>query len=311
MDEQNNIVWQNIDNVLEPKKELRQLVAVSNQYKYIPPCKHSDFLSSLQQNDGSDSCQTELAVTGTAFELLLKQPEDLEIVLKHAHIYARMKPDQKQKLVEIIEEYGKTVGMCGDGANDCGALKAADVGISLSEAEASIAAPFTSAIPNISCVTLLLREGRCALVTSFQAFKFMASYSLIQFFTVMILYFIAAVVADMQFLWIDLFNVLPLAFVSEYTGPYRKLTKKRPITALMSWNVITSLLLQNLINLAFQLLAFSLLYTQPWYFFHISPFIQITLLYSLNTTSGLFHWILPLMRMIKIPIARKCLVFGW
>lgn len=68
------------------------------------------------------------------------------------------------------------------------ALKAAHVGVSLSEAEASVAAPFTSSVQNISCLVHLMLEGRCALVTSFAAFKYMALYSLIQFFTILILY---------------------------------------------------------------------------------------------------------------------------
>lgn len=78
-------------------------------------------------------------------------------MLIRSQIFARMPPDEKQELVEKLQRLGYCVGFCGDGANDCGALKAADVGISLSEAEASVAAPFTSKIFDISCVPQLIR----------------------------------------------------------------------------------------------------------------------------------------------------------
>ena len=49
------------------------------------------------------------------------------------------------------------VGMCGDGANDCGALRCAHAGISLSDAESSVASAFTSKTNNIQCVPTVIR----------------------------------------------------------------------------------------------------------------------------------------------------------
>ena len=141
------------------------------------------------------------------------------------------------------------------------------MGISLSEADASIAAPFTSSIANITCVLEVLREGRCSIVTSFQAFKYMASYSLIQFISCLVLSAIGSYVGDMQFLWIDLFIVLPLAFASEYTGAYTKLSKKLPENALLSFPVIFSLLFQTVVNLFFQVFGLLFLRTQSWFLF--------------------------------------------
>jgi cation-transporting P-type ATPase 13A2 len=81
-------------------------------------------------------------------------------LIHRAKIFARMSPEGKANLVEALQGSSKAlVGMCGDGANDCNALKVADIGLSLSEAEASIAAPFTSKVFNISPIITLLREG--------------------------------------------------------------------------------------------------------------------------------------------------------
>lgn len=47
-------------------------------------------------------------------------------------------------VANMHRDSGLIVGMCGDGGNDCGALRTAHAGIALSEAEASVVSPFTS-----------------------------------------------------------------------------------------------------------------------------------------------------------------------
>uniref|UniRef100_A0A8C2S0A4 Cation-transporting ATPase n=1 Tax=Capra hircus TaxID=9925 RepID=A0A8C2S0A4_CAPHI len=130
-----------------------------------------------------------LALSGSSFGVLVKHfPKLLPKVLVQGTIFARMAPEQKTELVCELQKLQYCVGMCGDGANDCGALKAADVGISLSQAEASVVSPFTSSVASIECVPMVIREGRCSLDTSFSVFKYMALYSLTQFISVLILY---------------------------------------------------------------------------------------------------------------------------
>jgi cation-transporting P-type ATPase 13A2 len=92
--------------------------------------------------------ETEVALTGKAFSLIYslreEEPTLFNSVVLKTQVYARMSPDEKMILISSLQALGQTVGMCGEGANDCEALKAADVGVSLGAAEASIAAPFTS-----------------------------------------------------------------------------------------------------------------------------------------------------------------------
>ena len=44
----------------------------------------------------------------------------MQYVLLQGTIFGRMSPDQKVQLVEAFQDLGYVVGMCGDGANDCG-----------------------------------------------------------------------------------------------------------------------------------------------------------------------------------------------
>ena len=60
--------------------------------------------------------------------------EKLKERMANCHLYAKLSPLQKQRVVRLYQEMGKTVGYMGDGINDSAALKQADVGISVDTA---------------------------------------------------------------------------------------------------------------------------------------------------------------------------------
>ena len=175
------------------------------------------------------------------------------LILKFCSIYARCSPENKTQIVQSLQNENFTVLMCGDGANDCGALKVADVGISLSQEEASIAAPFTSRTPDISCVIDVLKEGKCALVTSIQIFKYILMYSLIQFTSVTLLILINSYLSDFEYMASDLFLISPLAFLIPLAPAYDKLTYHKPVSSLFSFSIIFSMAMQTICVAFFQI----------------------------------------------------------
>lgn len=239
---------------------------VSNGSDFAPMCMKSSDSVMLKLSDNN---RLHLALTGDTFEAVINHyPELLDSVCVRGTVFARMSPNQKQQLVEHLQSLQYYVGMCGDGANDSGALRAAHAGISLSDTEASVAAPFTSANPNISCVPALIIEGRAALVTAFSILKYMALYSLAQFCSVILLYTVYSNFSDFQFMYEDMFIIAVIIASFGRTEPYPELARKPPSSSLLSMTQISSCLIQLVLVAIFQGLVCVLLWNEPWYVEH-------------------------------------------
>lgn len=76
--------------------------------------------------------------------------ENFESVVLENDIFGRVTPDQKQRMVEILQKNGKIVAMSGDGVNDVLALKKADISFAMNGA--------TSAAKSVSNIVFLTND---------------------------------------------------------------------------------------------------------------------------------------------------------
>jgi cation-transporting ATPase I len=57
--------------------------------------------------------------------------DDLARLLERCSVFARVSPEQKVRVVRVLQQHGRVVAVTGDGANDAPAIRMADVGVAL------------------------------------------------------------------------------------------------------------------------------------------------------------------------------------
>lgn len=79
------------------------------------------------------SKEYDLCVTGKALSYIIDKKDNKELcdLCDSVYIYARVSPQDKGFIISTLKELGNVTLMCGDGTNDVGALKQADVGVSI------------------------------------------------------------------------------------------------------------------------------------------------------------------------------------
>ncbi len=99
----------------------------------------------------------------TGHELQKMNEADLQGAVKNTHIFARVSPEDKLKLVMALQANGEIVAMTGDGVNDAPALKRADIGVAMGISGTAVAkesADMILANDNFESIEAAIEEGR-------------------------------------------------------------------------------------------------------------------------------------------------------
>ena len=99
----------------------------------------------------------------TGAELAALSDADLAQRLADTHIFCRVQPEQKLRLVQAFRARGEVVAMTGDGVNDAPALKAADIGVAMGARGTDVAREAAALVllnDDFSSLVTAVRYGR-------------------------------------------------------------------------------------------------------------------------------------------------------
>lgn len=103
-----------------------------------------------------------LVLTGK--EMTQLSDDALLDTINEISVFARVSPEQKLKLVKILQSLGHVIAMTGDGVNDAPALRQADIGVAMGRGGTEVAKEASDMVltdDNFATVKAAVEEGRC------------------------------------------------------------------------------------------------------------------------------------------------------
>ncbi|MAG45500.1 MAG: ATPase [Nanoarchaeota archaeon] len=149
---------------------------------------------------------------------------ELQEVLKTTHIFARVSPQHKSRILKILQKNKEVVAMTGDGVNDAPALKKADIGISMNIKGTDIARDSSDIIlldDNFNSIVQAVRQGRIIYDNIKKFIKYLLSVNFSEIFVVLAALFTKLPIPflPLQILWMNLVtDSLPALALSKEEG---------------------------------------------------------------------------------------------
>jgi len=124
---------------------------------------HPDTAGAVARELGLDSRDRQKQTVLTGAEVNQLSDSELTKALKKVLVFARVAPEHKLRLVNLLKAQGEVVAMTGDGVNDAPALKRADIGVAMGITGTEVTketAAMILADDNFASLVAAVEEGR-------------------------------------------------------------------------------------------------------------------------------------------------------